>query len=86
MQDMKQLQAMGLMDPSEVEKFREAIDQAPPGEELKVIKRLLDPVKDHEGLRNIAARLNAEFSQPQVPKHRKEPLAKNKAKRQRAKA
>lgn len=84
MQDMRQLESMGLMDPEQVEKFREAIDNAAPGEETEAIKRLIDPVKDEAGLRAIAKRLTAEFSQVQIPKHRKPPLPKNKVKRARA--
>ena len=90
MQDMRQLESMGLMDPEQVEKFREAIDNATPGEETEAIKRLIDPVKDEAGLRRIARSLNREFSNLKnttghTPKHMKPPLPKNKVKRERAK-
>ncbi len=73
MQDMRQLESMGLMDPEEVEKFQGAIDNSSPGDEMKNIAKLLDS--------NRAMALNPSGH---IPGYRKEPLPKNKLKRQRA--
>ena len=71
MQDMRQLKSMGLMDPEEVEKFQDAIDNSNPGEEMKNIAKLLNSNRTTLTLKSS--------------KHRKEPLSKNKVKRQRRK-